>query len=125
MNTALSALSLRPLSIDEVAAPCSMEHMAAMVSDNENLDSQGYRIILVRAYNNGGGSRWASLSGLGDEMLNELRENEAAYSLVKEDEFNKMLNDIDFNLMNEQLLTVDVRLYKLGELVARYSNEEQ
>ncbi len=125
MTEQMSELSLRPLDLNEELRPASMENLAAEISNNDSLASLGMNVLLVHAHNDGGSQRWAGLASLGEDLVHELAENDIGYAFLTDDDFASIYKQLDGDLVDETLLTIDLRLYKQGCLVARYSNERR
>lgn len=104
----------------QVIKPATMQAMAAGVSNTEDVACTGKYVMLVSAVNGGNDLRFQTISDLGADVVDALREDGFAFRVVEPSRFEELMGILAYNLDGEGLLEINVQAFHFGNLVACY-----
>jgi hypothetical protein len=104
----------------QVIRPATVQAMAAGISNTEDVACTGKYVMLVNAVNGGNDLRYQTVSDLGEDVVDALREDGFAFRIVEPARFEELMGILAYNLEDEGLLEIEVRAFHFGSLVAFY-----
>ena len=98
----------------------TMEYMAAGVSNEDTLASKGDLVLLIVTNNGGSSLRYEQLSQLGPDVVSALKNSDAAFKVIKPEEFKPLIEGLMNDLENDGLLDVEIHAFQFGSYYAYY-----
>ena len=91
--------------------------IAALAAAKSNATDE--YVVLFKSQNDGGSLRYQSFRCLGDDIMNELSEEDVAFATYPADgiEMRERLSELQIEMDSVQLISIDVHIFLAGEKV--------